>query len=304
MQFAVWRGLLGFSEAMNFPACTKAASEWFSKSERALATGIFNAGPNVASVVGPPLFVALTEQRGWRTCFIAVSAAGLVWLLFWVWLYRTPVAAERESKPAPVASTVLLQHRATWGYVLGKALVDPAWFFLLYWLPLYFRDVQKLDMTQIGWALPVIYFSSGVGSVSAGWISSRFLRMGWTTRRARMAVIMTCAVIVPVAIGAAIGGTTQRTIAFFSLAAAAHQAFSSMAFTIAGDVFPGHVLGTVLGWGGFAGSISSVIFSALIPGLLVPLLGYTPLLIALSLGYLATAILTRFTFGDFEPVAV
>lgn len=47
LQFGLCRALLGLGEAGNFPAAIKGVAEWFPKNERALATGIFNAGTNV-----------------------------------------------------------------------------------------------------------------------------------------------------------------------------------------------------------------------------------------------------------------
>jgi MFS transporter, ACS family, hexuronate transporter len=301
-QFGVWRGLLGFSEGANFPACNKALAEWFPKHERALAAGILNAGPNIASVIGPPLFVTLTASYGWRACFVAVSLVGFLWVAVWMWLYRPQSQPASGIQTPKISFSQVLRYRPARGYILGKILVDPTFFFLLYWLPLYFRDVRKLEMSQIGWALPCVYFASGVGSVTAGWASSKMLQAQWSTRRARLTVMGLCAVVVPIAITGALGGGTVQTVVMFSLAAAAHQAFSSMAYTIPGDVFPSNILGTVFGWGGFAGSISSVIFSALLPGLLVPIFGYTPLLITLSFGYLVAVMVTARTFGDFQPV--
>ncbi|MBK5293407.1 MAG: MFS transporter, partial [Acidobacteriia bacterium] len=57
-----WRGMLGLGEAGNFPAAIKSVAEWFPKKDRAFATGIFNAGTNVASMIGPPLFVWMTAM--------------------------------------------------------------------------------------------------------------------------------------------------------------------------------------------------------------------------------------------------
>ncbi|NCB08116.1 MAG: MFS transporter, partial [Bacteroidia bacterium] len=51
--FALWRGLLGVSEAGNFPAAIKTVAEWFPKKERALATGIFNSGTNIGAILAP-----------------------------------------------------------------------------------------------------------------------------------------------------------------------------------------------------------------------------------------------------------
>jgi ACS family hexuronate transporter-like MFS transporter len=176
------------------------------------------------------------------------------------------------------------------------------WFFLLFWLPLYLRDRRGLEMTEIGWALPCIYFASGAGSVAAGWLSGFLLRRGRSLRGARMTTLLLCAIILPAALFAALHGTLTQTIAMFSLAAAAHQAFSSISFTLPGDVFPSGTLGTVLGLGSFAGTISSVLFSAIAPGYLIPVLGYNPLLIVLSFGYIAAVAVIHLHFADFRPV--
>jgi ACS family hexuronate transporter-like MFS transporter len=182
-------------------------------------------------------------------------------------------------------------------------LVDPVWFFLVFWLPLYFRDVLRLEMSQIGWALACVYFAAGAGSVAAGWVSGRLLDRGWSLRAARMAALLACAILLPLAVAGATGGTPAATIAMFSAAAAAHQAFSSISYTIPGDVLPLAALGSVLGFGSFAGSVSSVAFSAVLPGYLIPLFGYKPLLLTMSFGYLAAVAVIHRHFGDFRAVA-
>ncbi len=81
MGFGFWRAMLGLGEAGNFPAAIKAVAEWFPKKDRAFATGVFNAGSNVASMIGPPAFVALNAIYGWRTCFLLTSVLGGVWCI-------------------------------------------------------------------------------------------------------------------------------------------------------------------------------------------------------------------------------
>ena len=300
-QFGGWRVVLGFSEAANFPACTKAVSEWFPPEERALATGVFNAGTNLASVIGPPMFVALTAAFGWRACFMGVSLLGFVWVAAWTRYYRTPVT-RATGTVSGLGFKQALRYRQTWGHLLAKTLVDPSWFFLLFWLPLYFRDVRKMEMTQIGWALPFIYFMGGAGSVTAGWLSGLLLRLGSTTRTARLGTQLLCAIAVPAAIFGATGGSITRSVVMFSIAAAAHQAFSSIAYTLPGDVFPASAIGTILGIGGFAGAMSSVVFSAVLPGYLIPIFGYGSLLFTLSFGYVAAVLVAAWLFGDFGRV--
>jgi ACS family hexuronate transporter-like MFS transporter len=93
-----------------------------------------------------------------------------------------------------------------------------------------------------------------------------------------------------------------NAVLIFSLAAAAHQSFSSIAFMLPADVFPSSAVATVLGLGGFAGAMSSVVFSAVLPGYLVPIFGYTPLVVTLTCGYLCAVAVTWKTFGRFQPV--
>src|SRR6266849_6073870 len=54
LQFGFFRTVLGFGEAPNFPACSKATAEWFPPNQRAMAMGVGNFGTNLAQIVGPP----------------------------------------------------------------------------------------------------------------------------------------------------------------------------------------------------------------------------------------------------------
>src|SRR5438093_11341703 len=84
--FGVARGLLGIGESGNFPAAVKTVAEWFPQRERALATGIFNAGTHVGVVVAALLVPAITLWLGWRWAFIATGALDLLWLVLWLTL--------------------------------------------------------------------------------------------------------------------------------------------------------------------------------------------------------------------------
>src|SRR5271156_1445175 len=68
--FVIPRSALGFGEAGVFPASIKCVAEWFPKKERALATGIFNAGTNVGAIVTPLAVPWITLRWGWRAAFV------------------------------------------------------------------------------------------------------------------------------------------------------------------------------------------------------------------------------------------
>ncbi|HLO06538.1 MAG TPA: MFS transporter, partial [Terriglobales bacterium] len=96
--FMVARSALGFGESGVFPASIKTVAEWFPKKERALATGIFNAGTNIGAIITPLVVPWITIQWGWRWAFIITGALGFVWLIFWLLLYRKPDEHPRVSK--------------------------------------------------------------------------------------------------------------------------------------------------------------------------------------------------------------
>src|SRR5450755_4259729 len=95
--FAAARTALGFGEGGNFPAAIKAVAEWFPKKDRALATGIFNSGTNIAAIAGPPLVAWIFSSFGWKEVFIWTGAMGFIWLIFWWWLYDIPSKQKRLS---------------------------------------------------------------------------------------------------------------------------------------------------------------------------------------------------------------
>ena len=161
----------------------------------------------------------------------------------------------------------------------GKFLTDPVWWFYLYWLPPYLYDVRKLDLNQIGWALPVVYLMADFGSVGGGWLSGFLIRRGWESGRARRAAMLACAACMPIAATAVFAPGAVLAIALVSLATAAHQGWSANLFTTTSDAFPKEAVASVTGIGGCAGGIGGFLFSAVIPGFVVTHFGYAPMFV-------------------------
>jgi ACS family hexuronate transporter-like MFS transporter len=132
--FGALRMALGLGEAPNFPAINKALAEWFPPSQKAMAMGVVNFGVNFASVIGPPLFVWIAAAHSWQACFLIMGALGFLWLP--VWLLTTPKAAAQIVAPKQ-SIVAILKHKQAWGYIWGKFLTDPVWWFYLFWLPTY-----------------------------------------------------------------------------------------------------------------------------------------------------------------------
>ncbi|HEU0055039.1 MAG TPA: MFS transporter [Longimicrobium sp.] len=269
--FSWARAALGLGESGNFPGAIKATAEWFPKRERALATGIFNAGSNVGAIVAPVLVPFVTYRWGWRAAFVVTGALGFVWLACWLLLYRRP--EERASKaelawirsdPAEPARSVpwlaLLKHRQTWAFFLAKFLTDPIWWFYLYWLPKFMDANWGVKLTGVTLPLVVIYLVADVGSVGGGWLSSALIRRGWTVNAGRKTAMLAAALLIVPTMFAPHASSLWLAVAIVSVAAACHQWWSCNLFTTASDMFPRHAVASVVGIGGFAGAMGGVLF--------------------------------------------
>src|SRR4051794_21547764 len=272
--FGAVRFLLGIGESGNFPAGLKAVTEWFPKKERALATGIFNAGSNVGAIVAPLIVPAITIAYGWRMAFVITGAGSLVWLVAWVGLYRRPRESKQlsaqelayiESDAADPAAKVpwarLIGRRETWAFAIGKFLTDPVWWMFLFWLPDFLVKRHGLDLKTFGIPLVVIYIVSDLGSIAGGWLSSRLIHRGWTINRARKTTMLIAALAVTPIFFAQYVDSLWGAVAIISLATAAHQAWSANLYTLPSDMFPRKAVGSVIGIGGTAGAIGGMIFS-------------------------------------------
>src|SRR5215813_5551976 len=267
--FGVARAALGVGEAGNFPAAIKTVAEWFPKKERAFATGIFNAGSNIGAIVAPLCVPWIAGHLGWRWAFILTGAFGLLWLAFWLPTYRRPEkhakvsAAElahiQSDPPDPPAEKIpwvrLIPHRQTSAFAIGKYLTDPVWWFYLYWIPSFFRDHHKLDLIGSAGPLIAIYLIADIGSIGGGWLSSTFIKRGWTINRARKTAMLICALaVIPIIFASNVQNLWGAAL-LIGLAAAAHQGWSCNLFTTTSDMFPRRAVGSVVGIGGMAGAL-------------------------------------------------
>ena len=273
-QFAAARFGLGIGEAANFPAAIKTVADWFPKSERALATGIFNSGSNVGAIVAPLMVPLVAAHFGWRSTFLVTGGLDLIWVALWLGFFRSPrehrllaprelalIESDREdAQPRKIRYSTLLRKRAAWAFLIGKFLTDPVWWFYLYWLPGFLHRTYGLDLTQLGPPLITIYLSADVGSVGGGWLSSGLLTRGWSLNAARKTAMLVCAIAVLPVIGIVYsGGNLWLAVALIGMATAAHQGWSANLFTLASDVFPRSAVGSVVGLGGLGGAIGGML---------------------------------------------
>jgi ACS family hexuronate transporter-like MFS transporter len=317
LDFAIARFALGIGESGNFPAAIKTVAEWFPKRERALATGIFNAGTNVGAVISPAVVPILATNYGWQAAFIATGLAGLVWVFFWWPLYRTPrehpqlsvselayIESDPPDPPVRIPWLRLLSFPQAWAFVIGKFLTDAIWWFYLFWFAPFMADEFGVNIKTIGLPMITVYLLADVGSVAGGWQSSWLLGRGWSANAARKTAMLTYALcIVPVA-AAPLVDHKWAAVILIGVAAAAHQGFSANLFTLTSDMFPRWAVGSVVGLGGFAGAMGGFLLQ-LSAGRLKDMTGnYIAMFAIAASAYLLALLIIHLLVPRLEPVNI
>ncbi len=317
------RFILGIGEAGNFPSASKSVAEWFPKRERSLAIGIVNAGSNVGVIATAFAVPYLTLHYGWRISFIATGLLGLILILLWLRIYKKPEEHKSISKSeldyinsdrdrvtpenTKVSWGKLLTYKQTWALAACKFFPDPIWYFYLTWLPDFFNSSeslnQKLDLKNMGLPFLLIYLFSDFGSVYFGWLSTRFLNLGWEIGRARKTTMLICAICVVPIFFASITGNIYVAVGLIALATAAHQGWSAHVYTMGSDLFPKNNVSSVIGIGGMFGAVSGILLAST-AGIIRVKFGYLPLFIMAGTNYLLALAIVQFLLPKWEQIKI
>lgn len=302
---SVFRFVLGFGEAGNWPGAAKTVAEWFPIRERAFGMAIFNSGAALGSVLAPPLIVWLSLAYGWQTTFIVTGSLGFAWLVLWLVFYQTPdrhkwLGAEElrliragqrvdttadplATEPsAPLGWRELLRYRQVWAIVLARFLTDPIWWLYISWLPKYLADARGFSLVKIGLFAWVPYVAADAGSLSGGWLSGYLIARGWSVDRARKVVILIAALLMPAGIFAAFAHDAMVALALIGVVLFGFQVWINNVQTLPSDFFSDKAVASVAGLGGTGAGIGSMIF-IFGTGWVVDHFSYVPVLVTAGL---------------------
>ncbi|HBQ8159688.1 TPA: MFS transporter [Klebsiella pneumoniae] len=313
---AFCRGLLGLSESAAIPAGIKATSEWFPSKERGIAGGLFNIGTSLGAMLAPPIVVWAIIYMHWQFAFIFTGSFGLIFAFLWLFLYRPPekhkwiseeekqyIAAGQEKelqsdgdKRPPLRA--LLKQRNFWGIAMTRFLSDPVWGTLSFWLPLYLIQVRHLPLKEIAMFAWLPFLAADIGCVAGGVLSNLLItKFNVTTVNSRRIGFTIGALLMTSLSAVGFVGNVYFAIALISLGGFAHQMLSTMAMTLASDLFKKNQVATVSGMAGSAAWLGQLLFT-MVMGLLVHQIGYTPFFIALSILDLIAAAIIWLTVID------
>lgn len=268
------RGALGFTEAANFPAAIKSIAEWFPVKERSLASGIMVSGSTVGPLIAPAGVLWMANHHGWQTAFIVTGALGLLWVIAWYFLYSKPQHSKRANEEELAFITAgqiiaseekikiplpeLLTKKATWGYFLATFLTDAIWWFYLFWLPSYLTS-KGLSKTEIAFPITIVYAVTALLSISGGWLSSHFIKRGWTVNSSRKTTMFMCVALVLPVMLIRFSENIWLSVFIIAFAAGSQTVWKGVLLTTVTDQFPKTVVSSVSGIGGLGGAVGGML---------------------------------------------
>jgi MFS transporter, ACS family, hexuronate transporter len=278
--FATFRFLLGAGESANWPAATKAVSEWFPKRERALATAFFDSGSSIGGAVAPFVVLAIYFRWGWRPAFMVPGALGFLWLIAWRWLYYSPeshprigeaersmIAADKNDSAAAGGTHPrwrdLLGLPQTWATIIAKAFPDPVFFFITEWFPIYLL-AKGIELKGNLFAVWIPFVATDVGSFFAGFLSGWLVKRGWPLGRARKVPIVYGGIGMTLLILTVFTTNLYAITFLFAVVTFTYAGFTTMANVLPSDLFHSESVASVSGLGGTGTGIGTIVAFKLI----------------------------------------
>ena len=292
VSLSIFRSLLGVSEAGNWPGAAKGNAEWFPTKERAFAQGLFNSGAAIGGIVAFPTIGLLSVYFNWQYIFILVGITGLLWLIPWWILVKSPPKkhpwiTDEERKYILTGqknqdenndgefddgynpNTVkMLSHRESWGVIIASAALDPIWWLFIFWIPIYLNEVYGMDVKSIGFYAWVPYVGAMIGAWFGGLLAQNRIKAGWTVNKTRKFVItLGCIIMLPSLLAMANPGGPETAVILMAVILFGFQTAIGNVQTLPSDLFGGKTVGTLSGFAGMAAKLGAFGLTAFVPWL-------------------------------------
>jgi ACS family hexuronate transporter-like MFS transporter len=277
-------------------AAFKVVSEWYPAKERALVHGVIQGGAAIGAIIAPPVITWINARHGWQPAFLVTGSLGFVWLALWLALYHPPeshpqitieereyVLAEAAQTPVlhKISAQQILSYSQTWGLLLGRFFSDPVWWFYLFWLPKYLVEQRGFTMVEMGMLAWLPYLSADLGAIFGGWMSGRLLAAGRSPIAARMAVMIPCALMMPLSFAIHHAPSRTLTIALICAVTFSHMVWKTNQNTLTNDVFPKQMVGTASGILAFGTGLGGTLFTWM-TGFVVQRFGYSSIFMVMG----------------------
>ncbi|KAI3449201.1 hypothetical protein Pfo_005866 [Paulownia fortunei] len=190
----VMRAFMGIGEGVAMPAMNNLLSKWIPVSERSRSLALVYSGMYLGSVTGLAVSPMLIHKFGWPSVFYSFGSLGSIW--FALWLSKAHSSPKQdpnlslEEKKLILGGSISKEpvSRIPWKKILSKA---PVWaliishfchnwgtFILLTWMPTYYNQVLKFNLTESGLLCVLPWFTMAVFANIGGWIADTLVSKG------------------------------------------------------------------------------------------------------------------------------
>ena len=315
---ALTRLALGLAEVGNFLAAPILVRQFFPVRQRAFAIGLYTATAMFGATVSPPLITWIGAASGWRSAFIIMGAAGLVWAVVWVMVVlskknRTVAIVDADEAALEASEEAAAQdittwwkaltNRAVWGIALGTMLTYPIWYYYLFWFPKYLTDERGLSTLEMGGRTWIVYLAAGLGSLTGGYLSGYLIKRGIVPKAARLWTMLGACCLAPVGGFIALEPSIPVALALASCVAFFQMVWQAGTTTLPTDLFPSKHLAKAFSIAGTVTGLAAIGSTWLI-GQMVSLVSYRPMFIVTSCLYPLAILIVWLLTRDSKPKAI
>lgn len=190
----VMRAFMGIGEGVAMPAMNNILSKWIPVSERSRSLALVYSGMYLGSVTGLAFSPMLIHKFGWPSVFYAFGSLGSVWFALWQSkAYSSPkedpaLSAEEKKlilggsvSKEPVTSIpwrLILSKAPVWALIISHFCHNWGTFILLTWMPTYYNQVLKFNLTESGLFCVLPWLTMAVFANIGGWIADTLVAKG------------------------------------------------------------------------------------------------------------------------------
>jgi len=163
-------------------------------------------------------------------------------------------------------------------------LLDPVFYFIMFWIPKYLSEVRSVSFERIGGLFWIPFLALGISNMLGGLLSDKLIASGISVNKARKTVMGIAAVITMFTALTPVVSSVEMAIMLITLFMFAHGFWITNYITVTSEVFGKVGTSTVVGMAGTAGAVAGMLINPLI-GKVVENYSYTPLWIMTGILY-------------------
>ena len=272
------RFLLGIGEAPTFPGTAKAVGYWFPKSERSLATAMFDSMAKFSSAIGVPVLGLILLHFGWRWNFAVTGIISVLYFALFCAYYKNPSQdaglspGEREhireggAQPEDAARRAagapffyLLKQPKVCGLALGYGSYNYVFYLLLTWLPTYLSDAHHLDLRHSAFYTGAPWLCATVAElIVGGWLVDFLIQRGWKAARVRRTTLVTGMLLGLGIFGVAYANSAQTALLWITISITGLSVAAPVGWSMPSLIAPKESVGTLGGIMNLSSQIAAI----------------------------------------------